>query len=163
MWAWCLVALMSTSAFSAEIAGTWQLDLAQSDALDPLLEAQGVSRFVRGIVRRAHVTQHITDTGDALDVTLSSSVIRETRTLVLDGKERQEPDRDGRVVFVKHERLADGTIVSTTRLTTHDGQPGLLVVRRRVAEQGRTMRLDMTFRVLGGDPVHMVRVFHRSS
>lgn len=155
---------LSVVAHAAEgLSGTWVLDTAASDSVQPLLEAQGVPGWKRKLADRLTVTQTVTDGGDHLKVAISSRVHSDTQDLPLDGVERIQSGQEGRSALVRSERTDDGAVVTWSTSKADDGRTVALVVRRTLTDDGATMVQALELTVDGQPPVTMKRVFRRQA
>ena len=68
-----------------DFTGQWQMDLAASDALGPLLRELGLNRVVAALVGRLSVQQSITQDSDGVTVRVKTAVSEDTLDLRFDG------------------------------------------------------------------------------
>lgn len=68
------------------IAGEWEMDLAASDALGPLLREIGLNRVLSSLVARLGVKQTISASKDELVINVKTAVSEECLRLPFDGR-----------------------------------------------------------------------------
>lgn len=150
-----LVLTLPRPAWCADFSGVWTLDLKASESLDAVLKAQGISWLKRKAAAGLQVTQTIAQTDTQLTVDVTSSMHEKHHVFEVDGKDRVVEGDQGAAV-VNH--VWEGEVLVTTSVR-HDGS-STLVIRRALADDGRTMTLDLSLTAAGA--VHTAkRVFRK--
>ncbi|MBX2798067.1 MAG: hypothetical protein KTR31_10370 [Myxococcales bacterium] len=149
------VALASPS-WAADFSGRWTLDLAASDSLDELLEAQGVGWVKRKAVAKMAVTQTITQTTDEVTVKVVSRYKEELSTLRVDGQPRTVSDERGQARVI-HEWQGEHLVTTSTR-QLGDGA-STLTVHRSLSADGTTLTQRLTWQSPDGTRIVADRVF----
>lgn len=154
-----LSAVISSSApaWAADLSGTWVLDGAASDSIDPLLKAKGVGFVQRKAAASMEVTQAIAHAGDRLTITTNASKKQSVETVEVDGQSRKVTGDSGSM-DVSHEW--DGEVLVTTA-RMEDGRT--LITRRSVSADGQTLTQRFTLRRADGSTeVEIDRIFRKS-
>lgn len=144
---------------ASALDGTWLLDLAASDDVRPLLEAQGLGFLEREAAARIQPTHVVQDLGGSLRVRVDSSMGTDDRAFPLDGVPRSETNRRGLPSTVKSWR--DGAAVVTESVVTDAQGRAVTTLARRYLDPTGRMVLEYTFTVEGQPPVKVKRVFQR--
>lgn len=139
--------------------GTWVLDRDSSDALDPLLEAEGVSYVLRKVIDSLIVTQVITQDDDVLSIQLLTAYKSLQQTLIVDGEARTEPRADGGSIEISH-RWVGGALVTVVGGVNREGEP-FQTTTRRTLHDGDTTLLQVTELVRPDGSVVVVRRVYR--
>ncbi len=116
-----LVALFALSIVSASAAhaapddfsGTWRLDTAQSDSMDPMLERCGVGAAERAVATAFEPTVTIRQEGDRLKIRQETFASNIDNQMILDGKQRATQTPLGKML-VKATALKSGAIRTET-------------------------------------------------
>lgn len=143
-----------------DYTGTWTLDLAASDSVDPLMKAQGQSWIARRAARRMKVTQTLAQTEQSLTADLDSSLGHRHETLPIGGDWEVRTSDDGSSVKVRTAWVGDA-LVTETQLRLNDGSPAELGISRTLADGGRTMVQTLALRRGDQPTISARRVFRR--
>eukprot|EP00010_Vexillifera_abyssalis_P007944 CAMPEP_0201544774 /NCGR_PEP_ID=MMETSP0173_2-20130828/1390_1 /ASSEMBLY_ACC=CAM_ASM_000268 /TAXON_ID=218659 /ORGANISM="Vexillifera sp., Strain DIVA3 564/2" /LENGTH=145 /DNA_ID=CAMNT_0047953013 /DNA_START=26 /DNA_END=463 /DNA_ORIENTATION=- len=99
------------------LAGSWELDAANSESLENLLSAQGVGWMKRKVITKLHITEILEFRDDSVVMKKETSVKNTEETLPLDKEEIIEDEILGKV---KQLATTDGKKLTIT-LTANDG------------------------------------------
>lgn len=143
-----------------DFSGTWQLDRAASDSMEPLLKAQGISMVERKIASSLDITQVIQQAEDTLDLEVKSTAKNVVQKLIVDGESRRiESDRTG-PSMVSHRWK--GTVLITHSIGADpDGVPIRTTITRSLDDGGATMTQTIVQTTDNGTPITVRRVFRR--
>jgi hypothetical protein len=139
--------------------GTWTLDRAASDALDPVLIAQGVSLAKRTVARNLDLVQKLVDHGDRFSVEMEGPRSKQGM-VIFDGKEHSENTDQGTVLY-RAKREESGSVVVVSRPAEGGGL--ITVVSRSLDATGQTLRQTITVKGGTDGPVAATLVFRRAS
>lgn len=151
MWWVFGVAVAGTGSLEG-FAGTWRLDAAASERLEPLLVARGVPWPLRKLAAAMEPSMTVQVVDGGLVVRTDDPRGEREDRIVPDGEARTAEGREGPVVC--RSAWSDGFLATTCRLGN-----GELEVRRRVEEAVWTQWVRFT--PDGGVPVVVKRVFRR--
>lgn len=144
----------------AELSGTWSLDREASDDVGALLEARGYPWVLRQAAQHSQVTQTFTFSGDELNIHVVTS-LRESNDLLLTNGARQTRTTDRGEAAEYWTRWSDDALVTTSVITSSDGQVARFIVSRRVEADGAVLRQTMTYQPPDGRVLSADRVFRR--
>lgn len=164
MLAFCSAAWGADTVQRPSFNGTWLLDLAASDPMDAILEAQGRSRMERMMVKNMSVTQRITQTENQITIVVESIASNQTDTLLLDGTiETKETPRAGTVqTFTVWD--SDGkTLVTTVKMKLKDDSPADMIMRRQLIDEGKTMSMKVELHQKDGKVLTANRILRKAS
>ena len=121
------------------LEGSWVLEPARSEPIDPLLEALGVSWLERRAAERLVPEQDIAVAADGQTVTITSrptpGATGTENTLRVDGQLRPSVGMPG-FETARHDWEADGSLVTVMRGQAPDGAPMTAVVSRGLDGSG---------------------------
>lgn len=137
--------------------GTWLLDAAASDGLDPLLAALGRSRIKRAMAGRIKtITQVVTEGPGWMEIAIDAGPMHEVARFQWD-QPVEVFDLGG--TFTMTATRADGVVVGTAAITA-DGKPATLRMERALDGAATTVILYTLSRE-GLPPIAVRRVFRR--
>lgn len=155
-----LAAPTTSLAAPVDLSGTWVLDLAASDSIEPMLKAQGVSYMKRKAAASMEVTQTIVQTGDTLSVDVDTSHKDTKTTVKVDGVTREVTTASGEKTQVTNLWKA-ATWVSTTVMPEHDGGPMTLTRTHALADAGKTLKQRIELKPAQGQAMVVTRLYRR--
>ena len=154
-------AVGAAAAERPDFSGTFKLDLKASDALDELLKAQGASWAERKAAGSVVVTQVVRHRGDLLEIQVKSSFKSRKETIRIGGgwEERETEMGKGRA---RTDWDADGTtLVTRMEVKSKKGEAGAIVMRRSLADEGRTTVQALELRGKDGKTYKARRILRR--
>lgn len=132
------LALCAAAPAHPDFTGTWKLDLAASDPLDDLLDAQGAPWVAKKAAKTLVVTQKVALKPEGLEVCAESS-LRSKCTIAKIGagwEDRETEQGKGRA---RTDWSADGTaLITVTEAKLKDGTPVELRMTRTLEDAGKT-------------------------
>lgn len=146
-------------AVPADFSGTWQLDLAASQSVGPLLELVGAGSLERRLADSVSVTQVIEQSEAQVRVTTEAMGKRSESTWPLDGSQVRSETRKGQpqVTWLAW----DGSALEARSEVTLESGVVRMVVRRVLEEEGTVMRQSLIVTPPDGATVRADRVFRR--
>ncbi|MDX2271863.1 MAG: hypothetical protein NW237_07920 [Cyanobacteriota bacterium] len=155
------MAVMAQS--SPNFSGVWQLDLKASDSIDEIMKVQGFSGIERNFAAKMAVTQTITQTDQVVTITIKNPANTTTEELKLDGsEENKSTPRMGEVTTRSFWDPSGTALITELDMTTKDGAPAELIIRRYLEDNGNTMVQAMELKLAQGDVLKANRVFRKS-
>lgn len=149
-------------AFAApvDLSGTWVLDKAASDNIDPILQAGGASWVERQAAKNLKITRTIRQEGDTLHIAVDSSVKDSQETVTVDGVARPGTTDRGELATVTNRW--DGEAWVSESVVTHDNAPTVRVTQKSsLSADGSTLTTSVQF-VRGDEaPIVVDRVYRR--
>lgn len=140
----------STQADKPNFTGAWVLDLKSSTSLDPLMIQIGAGFLDRKYAAHTRLKATLNQTADVLTIAARGPGFSFNQTLYLDG--RNDPSYlqilgatsvNAKTVWSKDYKQ----LVETHHIRTKQGKDGELIIKRKLAEQGNAVVVDMTLKL----------------
>ncbi len=147
---------------AVDFSGVWVLDKAASDSVDAMLKSQGLSYVERLAADNVVVTQTITQDADKVTIHATSAVSDTLEILDLSEKEQQKvSDRFGPALVRTYWSDDRTSLITESKMTLENGRKGLMVIRRRLIDNGQTMRQDLEWTLEGEKPIKIKRILRK--
>jgi len=109
---------------AADYSGSWEMDLAASDALGPVLREMSLNRVLAALVSRLAVRQTIAQDADKVSVTVKTALSTDEFELRWDGALTQLPGLTGGWTAAASRWLEDGRLETRQHLAAEaSGRP----------------------------------------
>lgn len=167
----CLTMLsVASTAWSAtsttqhpSFTGKWVLDVAASDSMDAIMEAQGRSRMERMMAKNMVVTQNITQTEKQVTVEVESAASNQTEVLLLDGSETtMDTPRAGKVTTYTNWGADGVTLVTHAKMKLKNGESAEMIARRKIIDGGKTLSMKVELHLQNGQVLTANRILRKS-
>jgi hypothetical protein len=155
---WTLLAALALAA-NPDFSGSWSLDLAASDSVDPILAAQGVGWAERQAAKSLTATQHIRQSTSTLTIDIESAVIDKTEVLPLDGSPQSGTTRDGKPRVAR--TTWQGSALVTTAVVTAPEGAQQMTLARTLEDGNNTLRQHITLKLADGTTYEVDRIYRR--
>ena len=145
-----------------DFTGTWALDKAASDSMDPVFQLQGISWAKRKLGANLDAKQEISQHEDNLVIVFDNLVGNVTQKLYFDGVPRASVNPAGHDATFTSSWSQDGKfLVATGPVKTHDGTTAITTERRSLSPDGRTLTLHVEVALPDGRKAAVNRVFRK--
>jgi hypothetical protein len=144
-----------------DFSGSFEIDLKASDSFDELLKAQGASWLERKAAGSITVMQIVRHQGDALEVTVRSSV-GTRKDAVRIGSGWEVRDTEHGKVRTRTDWTPDGqSLVTRSEVKLKGDRKAELLVTRSLTDGGKTTVQAMELRIADGKTYKARRILHR--
>lgn len=140
MWATLLLVGPVLAGVHPDFSGRWLLDSGASQSMDAILAAQGRTWMERKLYDSVSITQVITQTEKELVIVIESSAApSRTEHLSLDGTNQTKETARAGTVITRTWWESDKTLTTSTQMKLADGSPADWIIRRSLADEGKTL------------------------
>ncbi len=143
----------------ADFSGTWILDLSASESFGPLLESYGMGPAQRRLVDNTQVTQVISQSAQALTITVKTPYNTRTEEILLDGTPQSQQGQLGSYTATSRWSEDGSAIISEAVLNGQNGESANFTLRRYL--EGDTMVQQMQLQFQDGRTYSVDRVFRK--